>query len=440
MKKKLLAAILALVMAVTMLPLPASAAFTKRTAAPETNNKYYYDKSYNSLQQNQCTWYAWGRAYEITGVRPRWSAGNANTWHTSAKNAGYTVGSTPKVGAIANWGSAWNHVVVVEEIKSNGNLLCSQANRKGNAFLYEEITDSTCRYDSGTPIKVGKPTYYIYLLDDGGTTAPAKTTITFSSLTVPDTLTEGTDAMLDGSFAATNNKICNVKAEVCDASNGAVKLSATSGGNFSVWTYGPLTNSKLNTDLDLGKLKAGTYYVRYTVTTQDGTTASRSTANFTVTHTWGGWITTKAASCGVAGLRKRTCSRCGQAETQTIAALSHSYQKTSSAAAYDVYTCSSCKGSYRVNKVAWVQNSFGENGARSVSIRNSGDTAFPCCCLIARYEGGRLVSLTQEVLNIPAGASENVATGIPLGTGDETWRVFVLDGRSHAPLLPNLEY
>ncbi len=273
-----------------------------------------------------------------------------------------------------------------------------------------------------------------------GTTTPVKTTITFSSLTVSGNLTEGTDAMLDGSFTSTNSKICNVKAEVCDASSGAVKLSAASGGNFSVWTYGPLTNSKLNTDLDLGKLTAGTYYVRYTVTTQDGTTASKSTANFTVTHAWGGWATVKAASCGVAGSRKRTCSRCGQTETETIAALSHNYQKISSTAAYDVYACANCKDGYRVDKVKWLQRPSSESGTRSVYVGNRGDTELSCRCLVARYQDGRLVSLTQEVLNIPTGTSKSISTSIPLDTGDETWKVFVLDDQSCVPLLPSLEY
>lgn len=177
----------------------------------------------------------------------------------------------------------------------------------------------------------------------------------------------------------------------------------------------------------------------------DGSTAKMSSCTIcnppcTNGHTWGSWTTTKAPSCGVAGSRKRTCSRCGQTETETVAALSHNYQKISSTAAYDVYACANCKDGYRVDKVKWLQRPSSESGTRSVYVGNRGDTELSCRCLVARYQDGRLVSLTQEVLNIPTGTSKSISTSIPLDTGDETWKVFVLDDQSCVPLLPSLEY
>ena len=446
MRRKLLAIVL-VVMALTLLPIVVAGAEPTTMADPSIGSSFYAQN-----QTKWCTWYALGRYKQFGGDQNLSGLGDAKDWYANATARGLRVGSTPEVGAVACWNAASTngfsdgHVAVVEWVSADlSTIRVSQYNRgysAGYKFMFGGYNDSykwTANYLEKVPGKSfpPKPSGYIYLHKSS---TPVKTTITFSSLTVPGTLTEGTDAMLDGSFTSTNSKICNVKAEVCDAPSGAVKLSAASGGNFSVWTYGPLTNSKLNTDLDLGKLTAGTYYVRYTVTTQDGTTASKSTANFTVTHAWGGWATVKAASCGVAGSRKRTCSRCGQTETETIAALSHNYQKISSTAAYDVYACANCKDGYRVDKVKWLQRPSSESGTRSVYVGNRGDTELSCRCLVARYQDGRLVSLTQEVLNIPTGTSKSISTSIPLDTGDETWKVFVLDDQSCVPLLPSLEY
>lgn len=469
-------------------------AFAARSSAPAADNPYYYDKSYNPFSVGQCTWYAWGRAYEITGKRPTWSTGNASGWYSSAKSKGYNTGTTPKVGAIACW-SDWNHVAVVEKVESNGSPVCSQANRMGKSFYLETMSANTKRYDTDkNGIVVGLPDHYIYLIDDGGTSTTV-TTITFTSLTVPDTLTEGTDATLNGSFTSTNSKICGVKAEVFDASSGTVKLTATSSGNFSVWTYGPLSNSKLNTDLDLGKLKAGTYYVKYTVTTQDGTKASKSTSRFTVKaknctthtkgafqfyekahphynywkcsvcgnnftdgstvkmascttcnppcsngHTWGGW-TTKAASCGVAGSRTRKCTVCGKVETQTIAALTHNYQLTSSTATAKFFTCANCGDRYSQSTLSWTEVDGNATGTW-IGLKNLGDQDIQCFFLVVSYaqEGNRLIALQQKALQISANASTIIDTNIPTTKGPLTWKVFALDRETLAPLLPPLEY
>ena len=43
--------------------------FTRRTTAPEYGNVYYYNGAYNPFIAvgciGECTWYVWGRAYEI---------------------------------------------------------------------------------------------------------------------------------------------------------------------------------------------------------------------------------------------------------------------------------------------------------------------------------------------------------------------------------------
>ena len=42
----------------------------------------------------QCTWYAWGRAYELTGIKLP-CRNDAKTWYSVASNNGYSVGAEP---------------------------------------------------------------------------------------------------------------------------------------------------------------------------------------------------------------------------------------------------------------------------------------------------------------------------------------------------------
>ena len=44
-------------------------------------------------------------------------------------------------------------------------------------------------------------------------------------------------------------------------------------------------------------------------------------------HSWGGWTTTKEATCTQTGSRTRTCGRCGYVQTETIARTAHSWGK-----------------------------------------------------------------------------------------------------------------
>lgn len=45
---------------------------------------------------NNCTWTAWKKAYELTGVQLPGFRGNAVGWYQGAINAGYTVSSVPR--------------------------------------------------------------------------------------------------------------------------------------------------------------------------------------------------------------------------------------------------------------------------------------------------------------------------------------------------------
>lgn len=104
--------------------------FTSRTSAPSKSNRYYYSSinPFSSRYVGQCTWYAFGRAYELLGSKPKLCTGNAGKWFDYNKSNGYyPYGSTPKCGAIACWQSNGDgHVAVVEKVYSDGSFEVSQ--------------------------------------------------------------------------------------------------------------------------------------------------------------------------------------------------------------------------------------------------------------------------------------------------------------------------
>ena len=106
------------------------------------------------------------------------------------------------------------------------------------------------------------------------------TKITFSSLTTPGNLTEGQGGHINGYISSSNSPICSVTAEVYNQ-NGQRRLSAST-SNFSVSRYGPIMNSKIDSNLKFGTLPAGTYYIKYTAKAKDGTSATATTNSFTV--------------------------------------------------------------------------------------------------------------------------------------------------------------
>ena len=127
-----------------------------RKVAPEVDNPCYYSNSnifykiklsppYTS--GGNCTWYAYGRTYEITGKNPTEAGfiGNAYEWWGANKSSGkYRYGSTPKVGAIAVWKSSLpgsggsGHVAIVEKIEDN-KVYISESMWHGGIFKYTQI-------------------------------------------------------------------------------------------------------------------------------------------------------------------------------------------------------------------------------------------------------------------------------------------------------------
>lgn len=143
--------------------------FTIRTEQPDLEDIHYYSndnifykvklsppftKSDGTKIKGNCTWYTWGRAWEITGKKPVEAGftGNAYEWWQANKSSGkYQYGSEPKVGAIAVWNSSLpgsggcGHVAVVEKIE-NGKIYISESMWHGDCFAYKEIYSTEYLY------------------------------------------------------------------------------------------------------------------------------------------------------------------------------------------------------------------------------------------------------------------------------------------------------
>lgn len=126
--------------------------FVSRTETPTNDNNYYKHVSYGGLNScilrnketgsvlPNCVGYAWGRAYELLGSKPKLSRGNAEKWY--GYNDGYERGQKPKLGAIMCWegkGKLAGHVAVVEKIYSDGSVISSNSNYSGTAFYLREF-------------------------------------------------------------------------------------------------------------------------------------------------------------------------------------------------------------------------------------------------------------------------------------------------------------
>ena len=141
---------------------------TLRDKAPDLDDKHYYSDenifykvklsppftSGGKPIKGNCTWYAWGRAWELTGKKPTEAGfiGDACDWWNANKKSGkYEYGSEPRVGSIAVWKSSLpnsdgsGHVAVVEKIENN-KIYISESMWHGVTFKYREIYETNYLY------------------------------------------------------------------------------------------------------------------------------------------------------------------------------------------------------------------------------------------------------------------------------------------------------
>lgn len=114
--------------------------FEPRFIAPSKGSKFYYssDNIFHAAKfgMPNCTAYAWGRIYELTGIRFMKLLRSANCWAEDAKKwYPERVEATPSLGSVVCWDG---HVAVVEYIRANGDIVCSNSAWKGTEFYLTE--------------------------------------------------------------------------------------------------------------------------------------------------------------------------------------------------------------------------------------------------------------------------------------------------------------
>ena len=137
--------------------------YTLRTTAPDKNNKNYLHTSAGGFNRclhlgsgqvlPNCVSYSWGRWRELLGSDPKLSRRNAEDWYGYTED-GYKRSQTPKLFAVACWkkGKLWNekdgagHVAIVEEVKTNGDIVTSESVYGGARFRRKTYTKKSGYY------------------------------------------------------------------------------------------------------------------------------------------------------------------------------------------------------------------------------------------------------------------------------------------------------
>ncbi|HFI0333341.1 TPA: peptidoglycan hydrolase PcsB [Streptococcus suis] len=109
-------------------PSNSSSSPSSSSSSAASNNARYDASSY---PVGECTW---GVKSQLSWVGPYW--GNANQWVASARAEGFSVGTTPQVGAVAVWvGGAYGHVALVTAVESSTNIQVSESNYMGRRYI-----------------------------------------------------------------------------------------------------------------------------------------------------------------------------------------------------------------------------------------------------------------------------------------------------------------
>ena len=109
-------------------PSNSSSSSSSSSSSAASNNARYNASSY---PVGECTW---GVKSQLSWVGPYW--GSANQWVASARAEGFSVGTTPQVGAVAVWvGGAYGHVALVSAVESSTNIQVSESNYMGRRYI-----------------------------------------------------------------------------------------------------------------------------------------------------------------------------------------------------------------------------------------------------------------------------------------------------------------
>lgn len=108
---------------------------------------YQYERNGYTGQHNCAEYVAY--RLELAGKERGRVHGNARDWGYRAREAGYTVNSNPRVGAIAWWHeNGESHIAVVERVYSGGGVLVSEDNWNRN-FGWRSINVHSSYFPDG---------------------------------------------------------------------------------------------------------------------------------------------------------------------------------------------------------------------------------------------------------------------------------------------------
>lgn len=100
----------------------------------------------NKYAPGNCTFYAYERRAQLgRPIGSYW--GNAGTWATNARSAGYLVDTNPEVGAIIQNGGGYGHVAIVERVNPGESITLSEMNYAGN---FGHVTGRTMSWGEAT--------------------------------------------------------------------------------------------------------------------------------------------------------------------------------------------------------------------------------------------------------------------------------------------------
>lgn len=120
--------------------------------APEYRYYFSSENPYNTFgdcEMPNCTAYAWGRVFEVSGTAPKLSRNNAGKWYRENINMkAYSYGSEPKPGAVLcydRFDENTGHVEFVESVSEDRSLVTvTESQYKGKMFAtYEQASDES---------------------------------------------------------------------------------------------------------------------------------------------------------------------------------------------------------------------------------------------------------------------------------------------------------
>lgn len=160
--------------------------------------------------------------------------------------------------------------------------------------------------------------------------------------------------------------------------------------------------------------------------TYEGTTVTNAVKSITFgvepceNHDWGDWVETQAPTCTKTGVKKHTCSVCGETETQDIDALGHDYEAvvtapTCTEKGYTTHTCSRCGDSYVDTYINALGHTWGEWTVTTPATCTEAGVEKRTCSACGETEPRDITALGHTQETLPGKAATCTETGLTDG-------------------------